>query len=69
MFVCLMLLFLFSTGMQGMLLKDISRQSHRWKVVVRLARLWEFRDQQGTVLYEVDFVAVDRQVNVYARSY
>ncbi|CAM0882640.1 unnamed protein product [Alopecurus aequalis] len=40
----------------------MNRQSYRRKVLVRLARMWEFRDQQtGTVLYELDFVVIDRQ--------
>ncbi|KAM0859116.1 hypothetical protein ACQ4PT_047401 [Festuca glaucescens] len=48
--------------MQHTLLKDINRQAYGWKILVRLARLWEFKDQQtGTILYELDFVVVDRE--------
>jgi hypothetical protein len=49
--------------MQYTLVKNVSRQTHRWKLLVRFARIWEFRDQQtGTQLYELDFVVIDRQV-------
>ncbi|KAM0906765.1 hypothetical protein ACQ4PT_016570 [Festuca glaucescens] len=48
--------------MQHTLLKDINRQAYGWKILVRLAHLWEFKDQQtGTILYELDFVVVDRE--------
>jgi hypothetical protein len=49
--------------MDGALLKDVSRNSYRWKVVVRIARMWEFRSADQEILYEIGFVALDRQVS------
>lgn len=45
------------------LLRDISCQPYKWEVIMWLARIWEFRNQDTGVLYELDFVLVDRQVN------
>lgn len=62
-----LMVYIYFTAMQHTLLKDVNRQSYGWKVLVRLARLWEFRDHQtGTILYELDFVVVDRQVRFYS---
>ncbi|KAM0897818.1 hypothetical protein ACQ4PT_022307 [Festuca glaucescens] len=42
-------------------LKDLSPNSFRAKIMVRFARVWEFRSLDKTALYTIDFVVVDEQ--------
>ncbi|XBI24046.1 hypothetical protein VPH35_049183 [Triticum aestivum] len=43
------------------LLKDINKQSFRWKVMARIARVWELKRKDTGTTYEVDFLLLDRQ--------
>ncbi|KAM0879376.1 hypothetical protein ACQ4PT_034288 [Festuca glaucescens] len=42
-------------------LKDLSRNSYRWKVMVRVARIWEFRSSDQSTLFSLEFIVVDQQ--------
>lgn len=45
--------------MDGPLLKDFAKHSLKWKLIVRLARIWEYRSVDGNELYGLIFVIVD----------
>ncbi|KAM0904856.1 hypothetical protein ACQ4PT_017730 [Festuca glaucescens] len=45
-------------------LKDLSRNSYRWKVMVRVARIWEFRSSDQSTLFSLEFIVVDQQKSV-----
>ncbi|KAM0868557.1 hypothetical protein ACQ4PT_041239 [Festuca glaucescens] len=45
-------------------LKDLSRNSYRWKVMVRVARIWEFRSSDQSTMFSLEFIAVDQQKSV-----
>ncbi|KAM0906503.1 hypothetical protein ACQ4PT_016720 [Festuca glaucescens] len=42
-------------------LKDLSRNSYRWKIMVRITRMSEFRSPDISTIYTLDFVVVDQQ--------
>jgi hypothetical protein len=41
-------------------LKDLSRNSYRWKIMVRVARIWQFRSSDRSTLFSLEFVIVDQ---------
>ncbi|KAM0858332.1 hypothetical protein ACQ4PT_047887 [Festuca glaucescens] len=45
-------------------LKDLSWNSYRWKVMVRVARIWEFRSSDQSTLFSLEFIVVDQQKSV-----
>ncbi|KAM0879375.1 hypothetical protein ACQ4PT_034288 [Festuca glaucescens] len=49
-------------------LKDLSRNSYRWKVMVRVARIWEFRSSDQSTLFSLEFIVVDQQGERYKIS-
>ncbi|KAM0840579.1 hypothetical protein ACQ4PT_059564 [Festuca glaucescens] len=49
-------------------LKDLSRNSYRWKVMVRVARIWEFRSSDQSTMFSLEFIAVDQQGECYKIS-
>ncbi|KAM0842445.1 hypothetical protein ACQ4PT_058344 [Festuca glaucescens] len=44
--------------------KDLSRNSYRWKIMVRVARIWEFRSSDQSTLFSLEFIVVDQQKSV-----
>ncbi|KAM0840580.1 hypothetical protein ACQ4PT_059564 [Festuca glaucescens] len=46
-------------------LKDLSRNSYRWKVMVRVARIWEFRSSDQSTMFSLEFIAVDQQADLF----
>ncbi|KAM0838466.1 hypothetical protein ACQ4PT_060966 [Festuca glaucescens] len=42
-------------------LKDLSRNSYRWNIMVRITRMSEFRSPDISTIYTLDFVVVDQQ--------
>jgi hypothetical protein len=47
-----------------------SKQTHHWKLLVHLGRIWENRNREiGKVTYELGFFMVDRQVHIKGRNY
>ncbi|KAM0911771.1 hypothetical protein ACQ4PT_013250 [Festuca glaucescens] len=50
--------------MECTLLKDLSRNSYRWKIMVRVARIWEFRSPDQSTLFSLEFIVVDQQKSV-----
>ena len=54
--------------MQAGTLKEVSADGQKRRIVVRLSTIWESKGLRDGVIYELGFVAVDREVRLLAST-